>query len=76
MKKIIANRIKELRKENHITQIALAKRCGVCRETIVYVEQNKYTPAYTLALDIADALGVPASDVFIVSSDRAAAKKI
>ncbi len=47
------NRIKELRARHNITQLELAKRVGVRRETIVFLEKGKYNPSLKLAWDIA-----------------------
>lgn len=74
--KIVGNKIKEYRKMKKMTQIDLAAYCGVCRETIVYIEHNRYTPSYTLALDIAECLNIPASELFIVQSDHITGKDI
>ncbi len=38
------NRIREKRKEMKISQEELAKKCGVSRQTINAIENNKYDP--------------------------------
>lgn len=46
------NRIKELRARDNLTQIELALKVGVRRETIVFLEKGKYNPSLKLAHDI------------------------
>ena len=38
-------RIKELRAKDNLTQIELAQKVGVRRETIVFLEKGKYNPS-------------------------------
>lgn len=59
------NRIKELRAETGMTQERLAQLVGVRRETIVFLEQNKYNPSLRLAHDVAVALNSSVDEVFI-----------
>ena len=47
------NRIKELRARHGLTQDDLARKVGVRRETIVFLEKGKYNPSLKLAYDIA-----------------------
>jgi putative transcriptional regulator len=61
------NKIKELRARYDLTQEELAKRVGVRRETIVFLEQGKYNPSLKLAHDIADTLGAKIDELFIFS---------
>ena len=48
----------------HITQEELAKKAGVRRETIVYLEQGKYNPSLMLAHDVAVALRTTVDKLF------------
>jgi putative transcriptional regulator len=59
------NRIKELRARYSLTQEDLAKKAGVRRETIVFLEQGKYNPSLRLAHDVAVALHSRIDEVFI-----------
>lgn len=63
-------RIKEYRARRGLTQDDLAKRVGVRRETIVFLEQGKYNPSLKLAHDVAVALHVPIDDLFIFEEDE------
>ncbi|OGU58531.1 MAG: transcriptional regulator [Ignavibacteria bacterium GWF2_33_9] len=59
------NRIRELRARDNITQDQLALAVGVRRETIVFLEKNKYNPSLKLAHDIAKYFGLPIEEVFL-----------
>jgi putative transcriptional regulator len=50
------NKIKEFRLQYNLTQEELARKTGVRRETIVFLEQGKYNPSLQLAHDVAKAL--------------------
>jgi putative transcriptional regulator len=58
-------RIKELRARYDLTQEDLAKKVGVRRETILYLEKGKYNPSLELAYKIAQTLKTTIDDVFI-----------
>ena len=58
------NRIKEFRNRLNITQEELANIAKVRRETVVFLEQNKYNPSLKLAHDIAKALKTTIEDLF------------
>lgn len=61
----LENNIRKLRfHNNEMTQQELAKKTGVSRQTIVAVENNKYSPSLELAFKIALVLGVKLEDVF------------
>jgi putative transcriptional regulator len=47
-----------------MTQAELADRVGVTRQTIIAIEQGRYSPSLEVAFKIAHALGVPLDDVF------------
>ncbi len=58
-------RIKELRARYDLTQEELAKKVGVRRETIVFLEKGKYNPSLKLAHDVAKFLKSNIEEVFI-----------
>ncbi len=60
----MTNRIRELRARHNLTQSDLARKVGVRRETIVFLEQNKYNPSLKLAYDIAKVFGLRIEEVF------------
>lgn len=59
------NRIKEFRARFDLTQDDLARKVGVRRETIVFLEKGKYNPSLKLAHDIATVFSVTIEEVFI-----------
>ena len=59
------NRIKELRARHNLTQDDLAKKVNVRRETIVFLEKNKYNPSLKLAHDIANIFAVTIEELFL-----------
>lgn len=61
----IRNRIRELRfHTGEMTQQTLADRIGVTRQTVIAIEQGKYSPTLEAAFRIALAFGVPLETVF------------
>lgn len=58
-------RIKELRARYNLTQAELAKKVGVRRETIVFLEKGKYNPSLKLAHEIAVVLNSKIDELFI-----------
>ena len=59
------NKIRVLRKERGVSQEDLAKRCGVSRQTINAIENNKYDPTLSLAFRLARELGVTVDGLFM-----------
>jgi len=64
------NRIKELRAKYNLTQNQLADMVYVRRETIVFLEQGKYSPSLKLAHDVAKALKTSIDKLFIFDEDK------
>ena len=58
------NAIREKRKERGLSQEELARRCGVTRQTINAIENNKYDPTLGLAMRLARMLGTAVEDIF------------
>ena len=59
------NKIKEMRKENKITQDDLAMALGVTRQTIISLENGKYNASLQLAYKIAKYFGKSIEEIFI-----------
>jgi len=55
-----------------MTQEDLARKVGVRRETILYLEKGKYNPSLALAHEIAKVLNASIDELFIFDDDRAA----
>ena len=62
-------RVKELRARHDLTQEDLAKKVGVRRETILYMEKGKYNPSLKLAHDVAIALKTTIDNLFIFDDE-------
>jgi putative transcriptional regulator len=61
---MMRTRIKELRARHNLTQEDLAKKVGVRRETVLYLEKGKYNPSLKLAHDIAKVLQTTIDELF------------
>ena len=58
------NTIREKRRELGLSQEELAKRCGVSRQTVNAIENNKYDPTLSLAFQLARELGTTVDGLF------------
>ncbi len=58
------NTIRALRRTLGLSQDALARRCGVSRQTINAIENNKYDPTLSLAFRLAAELGTTVDALF------------
>ena len=59
------NIIKIKRKELGLSQEELAKKCGVTRQTINAIENDKYDPTLMLAFNLATELQITVDKLFI-----------
>ena len=65
MKTRVTNSIRALRFANgEMTQAELAERVGVTRQTIIAIEQGRYSPSLEMAFQIARVFEVPLDQVF------------
>lgn len=53
-----------------MTQADLAERIGVTRQTVIAIEQGRYSPSLEMAFQIAQVFGVPLDDVFQYPSNQ------
>ena len=61
----ISNCLRRLRFDhNEMTQQQLADQAGVTRQTIIAIEQNKYSPSLALAFRIARVFDKPLEEIF------------
>lgn len=61
----VVNTIRALRSAHgEMTQADLAERIGVTRQTLLAIEQGRYSPSLETAFRIARVFGVPLDDVF------------
>ena len=61
----VTNRLRELRFSNdRMTQAELADRLEVTRQTVIAIEQGRYSPSLEMAFQIARVFNVGLDDVF------------
>ena len=61
----VTNRVRALRFESgEMTQADLAERLKVTRQTVIAIEQGKYSPSLEMAFEIARVFKRPLDDVF------------
>ena len=58
------NKIRKRRKELGLSQEELAKKCGVSRQTVNAIENNKYDPTLALAFNLAIDLQLTVDELF------------
>ncbi len=67
----ITNEIRALRfAAAEMTQAELAERIGVTRQTVIAIEQGRYSPSLEVAFKIARVFGVPLERVFQYPDDQ------
>ncbi|MEW5827169.1 MAG: helix-turn-helix transcriptional regulator [Candidatus Bipolaricaulota bacterium] len=67
----VTNAIRSLRfAHGEMTQAELADRIGVTRQTVIAIEQSRYSPSLEMAFRIARVFGVSLDDVFKYSEDE------
>ena len=63
-------RIQELRKHDKVTQEELALALGVTRQTIISLENGKYTASLQLAFKISRFFGKSIEDIFLFEEEE------
>ncbi len=66
---MIKTRIREYRARYDMSQEDLAKKAGVRRETIGFLEKGKYNPSLALAWKIAKIFNTTIEDIFTIEED-------
>lgn len=61
---VIRIRIRDLRKEQSMTQEDLAELLGVSRQSVIALESGKYMPSLPLAMQLADVFRMPLDRIF------------
>jgi putative transcriptional regulator len=68
----VTNSIRALRfAAAEMTQSELADRVGATRQTVIAVEQGRYSPSLEMAFRIAAVFGVPLDQVFHYPEEKA-----
>ncbi|WP_243076509.1 helix-turn-helix transcriptional regulator [Microbacterium sp. SS28] len=60
----VTNSIRLLRETEGLTQAELARRVGVTRQTLIAIEQGRYSPSLELAFQLSRVFGRGLDDVF------------
>lgn len=60
----VTNNIRALRDRAGLTQAELARQTGVTRQTLIAIEQGKYSPTLELAFQISRVFGLGLDAVF------------
>jgi putative transcriptional regulator len=60
----VTNTIRAVREDAGMTQAELARRVGVTRQTLIAIEQGRYSPTLELAFQISRVFGVGLDDIF------------
>ncbi len=60
------NKVRDLRKELGLRQEDLANRLSVSRQTIISIENGRYSPSLELALKISLILEKPVEEIFFL----------
>ncbi len=56
--------VREMRKNKHLTQEALAERVGVCKRTIIDIESNTGNPQFQILFALVRELNLPVFSLF------------
>ncbi|GAJ26219.1 transcriptional regulator [Liquorilactobacillus sucicola DSM 21376 = JCM 15457] len=64
------NKVKNYRIATGLSQLELAKKVGVARQTIGLIENNKYNPSLALCIKIAKILNTDLNTLFWEESDN------
>ena len=67
---MLKNKVRELRARHEFTQIELAKRVGVTRQTIGFIEKGEFSPSVTLSLKLAQALDCEINELFWLEGEE------
>jgi len=65
----LKNMIRDLREQFNLTQLDLAEKVEVSRQTIISLENGKYNPSIFLAYKISRVFNLPIEEVFIFEEE-------
>jgi putative transcriptional regulator len=66
----VKNILPTLRAERGWTQVDLAAKLKVSRQTVIAIETGRYDPSLPLAFDIAELFKLPVESIFARDKDR------
>ncbi|HKH28349.1 MAG TPA: helix-turn-helix transcriptional regulator [Sphingomicrobium sp.] len=58
------NRVKDLRTERGWSQVELAEKIGISRQSVYAIESGKFDPSLPVAFRIAELFGMSIEDIF------------
>ena len=67
---MLKNKVRELRARHEFTQTDLAKRVGVTRQTIGFIEKGEFSPSVTLSLKLARELACDINELFWLEGEE------
>ncbi|HLR74023.1 MAG TPA: helix-turn-helix transcriptional regulator [Virgibacillus sp.] len=70
MKRTVRNCVKEMRNQKGYTQIQLAEKVEVTRQTIIAIEKQRYEPYIATALNLAEALDCTVDELFWIEESH------
>ena len=65
----ITNTIRATREAAEMTQAEVARHIGVTRQTLIAIEQGKYSPSLELAFQLSRLFGMTIDDLFEYPTD-------
>lgn len=71
----VTNSIRTIREGAGLTQAELAARIGVTRQTLIAIEQGKYSPSLELAFQIARVFAVGLDELFQYPAEPSAKER-
>lgn len=66
----LKNNIRNIRKSMNLSQEELANKCGVTRQTINAIENNKYDPSLSLAFKLSIHLNTQLEKLFFYEEEN------
>ncbi len=60
----VTNSLRTIREQAGLTQAEVARQVGVTRQTLIAIEQGKYSPTLELAFQLCRVYGVRIDDAF------------
>lgn len=64
------NKVRARRLQKNLTQEMLGESCGVSRQTIISIENEKYEPSTRLALKLGRQLKCRVEDLFFLDEEK------
>ncbi|GAA3002737.1 helix-turn-helix transcriptional regulator [Microbacterium aurantiacum] len=65
----VTNSLRDVREAQQLTQADVARRVGVTRQTLIAIEQGKYSPTLELAFQLARVFGATLDELFHYPED-------